>query len=441
MASAKKRSLLYLAFVFAALFMFVFYSSAHADDGFDIQNKVLVKYTGEEKNVVIPDGVKSIGDGAFLANDTIETVVIPDGVKKIGEMAFHDCANLKSVTMTDSVTEIKRHAFSEDPSLTSIRLSESITRLNESMFFNDKSLERIVLPDNITEIDYSCFNSCEKLVFVGMPSKLEKLYPYNFNGCKLLTSISFPKTIQIISNNNFYNCTSLKTVFYEGTKAQWQEVVVRTGEHFHEGIYDGNDALLNATFVYGKMTTYFNDVMRGSWYTEHVQYLFNRGAMTGLNASDFGTGMVVDRSTCIMILYKMEGQPDVMLKAPFLDVTTSRWFSKAVIWAKQEGITTGYTKGDRAGCFGPEDELTRQDFMTLLYRYAEKKGYDLTVPSADVYFEKKDADKVASYARTAVNWGYYNGFIGSGSDLLPADSITREQAATIISRFLRKYDA
>ena len=97
--------------------------------GFHMDNSTLVKYEGDDTDVVIPDGVTSIGDRAFSECTRLTSVIIPEGVTNIGEYAFSKCAGLKSITIPESVTSIDAWAFSECTGLTSITIPESVTSI------------------------------------------------------------------------------------------------------------------------------------------------------------------------------------------------------------------------------------------------------------------------------------------------------------------------
>ena len=124
----------------------------------------------------------------------------------------------------------------------------------------------------------------------------------------------------------------------------------------------------------------------------------------------------------------------------FADVPAGQWFSDAIMWAWQEGIITGYTEGPKAGLFGTADTITREQVATMLYRYAEKKGYDLTVSNAWEAFG--DADKVSEFAREGMAWAVNQGIISGKEDtgtLEPVQNIARAEMATMLMRFMEKF--
>ena len=83
---------------------------SNAND-FVIENNILVKYTGTDEDVIIPEGVTQIGDYAFRRNETVKSVIIPDGVESIGRVAFYECKSLKKITIPNSVKIIGEYEY------------------------------------------------------------------------------------------------------------------------------------------------------------------------------------------------------------------------------------------------------------------------------------------------------------------------------------------
>ena len=126
----------------------------------------------------------------------------------------------------------------------------------------------------------------------------------------------------------------------------------------------------------------------------------------------------------------MDGAPAVTSKAPFTDVASGEWYSDAVHWAYANGVVNGITETR----FGLNDNITRQQLTTMLYRYARSKGYDCsTLAQLDSF---SDAASVADYARESMQWTVANGIVnGDDGKLLPNGSATRAQCAKMVSVF------
>lgn len=160
-----------------------------SNNDFEIENGVLVKYTGAGGDVVIPDGVTSIGDWAFSR-----------------------CEGLTSVTMPDSVTSIEDHAFCECTSLTSIVIPNGVTTIGDWTFYKCTNLISIAIPDGVTSIGSGVWNSCERLTSVKIPDSLNSIGNWAFACCKSLTSIMIPKHVINIVEAAFWGCESLTNI-------------------------------------------------------------------------------------------------------------------------------------------------------------------------------------------------------------------------------------
>ena len=132
----------------------------------------------------------------------------------------------------------------------------------------------------------------------------------------------------------------------------------------------------------------------------------------------------------VTILYRLAGEPEPGGDSGFSDVAAGTWYTDAVAWAAENGIVNGVNDTE----FAPGDDLTRQQLVTILYRYAESKGYDVSA-SADLS-GYPDAGQVQDYAQPAMAWAVAEGIVeGVDGNLNPAGNATRAQIATILMRF------
>ena len=176
---------------------------------FVIENGELQKYKGQGGDVVIPEGVTSIGDCAFSGCSSLTSVVIPDGVTSIGNDAFWGCSSLTSVVIPDSVTSIGSHAFHRCESLYSIVIPESVTSIGDWAFYGCKSLTRVVIPDSVTSIGKRAFSSCKKLADAdGFVIVRSVIYDYYGKG----GDVVIPDGVTNIGNSAFSGCSSLKSI-------------------------------------------------------------------------------------------------------------------------------------------------------------------------------------------------------------------------------------
>ena len=178
----------------------------------------------------------------------------------------------------------------------------------------------------------------------------------------------------------------------------------------------------------------FTDVNRTSWYHEGVDYVLENGIMNGISETLFNPNGTLQRAMIVTILYRMAGEPDVEgLENPFTDVKAGKYFTNAVIWANENGITTGKT----ATTFAPTALVTRQELATFLCRYTNLQGYD-TSARADLS-EFPDESSVSNFAKETMSWAVAVGLIngvksGDVSILQPKGTATRAQIATILLR-------
>ena len=172
------------------------------------------------KTTIVPQGVKSIGDGAFQGCSGLTSLSLPSSVKTIGNNAFENCSNLKSITMPTTLTNIGSNAFYDCDSLTYITLPEDLTGMGSYAFYDCGSLASISIPKGLTTIGYSTFYGCESLRCVELPESLTSIGSYAFEYCNRLDSINFPKNLTSIGSYAFYGCNSLDSIsFSENLKS------------------------------------------------------------------------------------------------------------------------------------------------------------------------------------------------------------------------------
>jgi hypothetical protein len=177
----------------------------------------------------------------------------------------------------------------------------------------------------------------------------------------------------------------------------------------------------------------FTDVSQDQWYYTGVGYTEVLGLMDGTGDGLFEPDTKVNRAMLVTILYRMEGEPAVTTVNHFTDLAGSTWYTDAVIWAAESKIISGY--GD--GSFGPLDTLTREQMVTIIYRYAVYKGYDVSVDKDTNILSYKDAFDVSEYAMFAIQWACRTSIIQGigGGRLNPQGNSNRAQIASVIQRF------
>lgn len=174
----------------------------------------------------------------------------------------------------------------------------------------------------------------------------------------------------------------------------------------------------------------FTDVSSNAWYAKYVQYVYENGLMSGTAATKFEPNSTMTRAMTVTVLYRLAGSPDNSGKNPFSDIAADKWYTNPVLWASENSITSGTS----ATKFSPNANVTREQLVTFLYRYAETMGKELESTSISKY---SDYSSISQYARTPFAWAVAAGII-SGTDashLSPKQSATRAQCATILTRF------
>lgn len=175
----------------------------------------------------------------------------------------------------------------------------------------------------------------------------------------------------------------------------------------------------------------FTDVEEGKWYYEAVEYVYANGLMEGMSTDTFAPNTTTTRGMVATILWRMAGSPEPKSVTSFTDVASNRYYTKAVAWAAENGIVKGMT----AETFEPEQNVTREQLATMLYRYARYQGLDVTGTADLSGF--RDAGLIHPYAEKAMSWANANGImIGMGHNILaPRDNATRAQIAQLIMNF------
>ena len=178
----------------------------------------------------------------------------------------------------------------------------------------------------------------------------------------------------------------------------------------------------------------FTDVSEKDWFYGDVMFVYENGLMLGTSKTLFSPHGTATRGMMATILWRMEGSPAPKGKNSFTDVEAGKWYADAITWTAENGIFAGYGKDK----FGPDDPITREQLAAIFYRYADYKGYDLTVKGNLDKF--KDADKITDYAKTAMQWAVGSGLVKgkSGNLLDPQGTATRAEIAAMLHRFIEE---
>lgn len=176
----------------------------------------------------------------------------------------------------------------------------------------------------------------------------------------------------------------------------------------------------------------FVDVNDGDWFEPYVQYVYEKGLMTGLDKTHFGPAAELSRAQLAVILYRLEGSPEVTYTAKFTDVGRNEFYTNAVVWASEQGIVTGY---EGTGLFAPSKMISREELVVMLYRYAKYCKTDINGNGDLSKFQ--DGASVSPFAIDAMRWAIEKEIIvGDQGKLRPQDSSNRVEGAVVLQRFL-----
>ena len=234
-------------------------------------------------DLLIPDGVTSIGSLAFYYCTSLTSITIPDSVTSIGSAAFGGCTSLTSITIPDSVTSIGSEAFDGCTSLTSVTIPDSVTSIGDRAFYRCTSLTSVTIGNGVTSIGSYAFYDCTSLTAVHIndlaawcridfenyaanplyyakklylngslitdlviPDGVTSIGSYVFDGCTSLTSITIPDSVTSIGSYVFDGCTKLTAVHISDIAA-W--CLIKFGSSYDNPLYHAKNLYLNGSLV------------------------------------------------------------------------------------------------------------------------------------------------------------------------------------------------
>lgn len=208
-------------------------------------------------------------------------------------------------------------------------------------------------------------------------------------------------------------------------------------EHVRDNVYrfsmPGVRVTVDAEFI--RTVTPFTDVRLADWFYEYVSFAYRYGLMEGINSYQFAPDATATRAMVVQILYRMSGEPAVSYGSGFTDVASNAWYADAIAWAARNNIVNGTS----AATFDPNAPVTREQFATMLYRYARYRGFNTSLTANILSYY--DVNQVSEYAFEALQWACAEGIVNGTSTgyLTPQGNATRAQLAAMLMRFCTEY--
>lgn len=184
---------------------------------------------------------------------------------------------------------------------------------------------------------------------------------------------------------------------------------------------------MNITAFAAVADTGFSDVAADAWYADAVEYVRDNNLMSGTSATEFSPNASASRAMLVTVLYRSAGSPAVSTAAAFSDVAAGAYYADAVSWASANGIVSGYEDGR----FGSNDPVSREQIVTILWRYTGS-------PAAAVGADFADSDSISDFSVQAVDWAQEQGVVDgkNGNRFDPKGTATRAEIATILQNFM-----
>ena len=178
----------------------------------------------------------------------------------------------------------------------------------------------------------------------------------------------------------------------------------------------------------------FTDINENDWFYADVEYAVENDLFNGTSATAFSPNGIITRAMLVTVLYRAEGELAVNKSIPFADVDMGAYYANAVIWAKQNGIVNGVSETE----FAPDSNITREQIATIMHRYAQYKGYDVSVGENTNILSYDDFGSISEYAIASMQYAAGNGLMKgtTASTLNPKENATRAEIAAILHRFI-----
>ena len=363
------------------------------------------------------------------------SAIISNGVTTIGSAAFARCRNLTDIRLPDTITRIGGYAFVGCSKLTNVELPQNLTTICDCAFSSCEQLREVTIPASVSSIGISSFKYCDNLMnihFEGNASDPALRIESSAFSSNNFTQITLPENLAYLGDYVFRTCDHLESIFFSGSAPEFGEYALWALEltiYYPAGdpSWDPyvNTAPSRITWIPYRCNP-FTDVPEDSWYYESVLWAVRNGITNGTSETTFSPNAPCMRAQVVTFLWRSVGCPEpVSADNPFVDVKGTDFFYKAVLWAAEEGITTGTD----ANHFSPYAVCNRAQVVTFLHRTAGKPE----AASADHPF---DDVKPSDFYYDAMLWAVENGITNgmTATTFGPSANCNRAQIVTFLYR-------
>lgn len=196
--------------------------------------------------LVIPNNIKTINNSAFKNCTALQSIEIGSGVTDVNDTVFEGCTALRYIYVDNANTELK--------SVDDVLLSANSIKL--LLYAKAKTETEYIIPNTVRTIYPKAFENCDNLTYVVIPSGVAAIQESTFKDSQNLSRISIPASVTIISNKAFSGCLGLSDVYYSGTKSQWEDVIIGSGnDYLQNAIIHCTDGDINGE---GEAPIYYN---------------------------------------------------------------------------------------------------------------------------------------------------------------------------------------
>lgn len=409
-----------------------------ADSGFELQQDVLEKYTGDGGAVVIPDGVSLISFDAFRDRTDITSVVMPKSVRWIWDDAFRGCTSLREITFSPNLEDIGKGAFADTAW---VKAQGDFAVVNGILIAYQGSGGEVAVPSGVKHINGDVFQGNTKLTSVVIPDGAASIDGLAFMGCSSLSKVTVPSSVTEIGvgafsrtpwiENNFgdYVIVNHLLLSYRGTESS--VILPQTVDTVCAGAFSNAPNLTSVTIPSGVTRLDFMALdapnLKSVFLSSSASHLastlflddskvtdiYYGGSQNQWNAlRDMDFQAKIDIPAGAVVHYGSE-----IPKAPlFADVASSAYYNDAVAWAVEKKITNG----TNSYLFSPNATCSNAQIITFLWRANGAPKPASASPFTDV--------PEGSYYSEAAAWAAEKGIAG-GTAFQPNAPCTR--AATM----------